>query len=535
MKKKLSLIIAILICSASLLTSCGTKEIDFSKIIEKDSFEEELPTPSTAVKIADKGSLTSATDTLALFTDYSDTGEKTLFVYNLISEKKVGSFTNHILNAHTYDSTFSYQIYLEELLDTSWFVVEKTSSTQLGVSRTSALYNSDGELLNEITVPNQEYKSYSIIADLLKFGNKIYHVSDGSIAEYLTISDFKEIPGGLEKAGNNYVSESNSVVTVYDKELEIVSVLRIPSYGQGFSCIPLSNGDVLVQYTSSNGDYTDEYSFIYNGTKYQLHSTLINGKNGSHKDLDLDFVVESSVSVADMEANGAAGAKHYNDKIDNIAYVSLIEDGKVDPSNLMLVSLSDNLKIKANITADIPGMLSSTTQISNNRWLIQNDSNQRFLANEKGEVLGELSLNAAKYNSNFIVSNNKIFNHDLELLADLTTEKAVSLTLMNNSVVFVTVDGETKLWADGEIKTLISKNENNKIFTLANDYSFVIYNIENKTDFKVYNDQGEVIYTPDGTVHFHGVPYEKPSSDKVITFATAGDPVGSSYITLLLK
>jgi hypothetical protein len=265
----------------------------------------------------------------------------------------------------------------------------------------------------------------------------------------------------------------------------------------------------------------EDYDYIESMGKFNLHSFLFNAETGKLKELDLDFVVEDVWSYdADDED------WYFNEKIENVAWVSYIVDQRIDTSDaaIKMVALSNNGKDAGAIDNLIPNMdCEGLWHVATNRWIASNMAGQDFLLNEKGEILGEVSgIDWDEANANFFVLNGKIYDWDLNVKLDLAEQKCDDYEILNHSVLFETEDGEQKLYVNGEVKTLIDKataEAGKRDLEILSDNLYVIIDTatEGKVKYELYNDAGTLLTAIDNAIFAPDcLIYEADSNNAVV-------------------
>lgn len=493
MKKRLIVLVALMLCVVTVLAAC-TSSMKLKKVVGDGTYNDENPAFTTAAKLDVKGEITRSEGDLVVFEDENDDGFKVTTVYNVAT------------GAVVYTATDSGEVKVEEsytLVRNMAHPTEQWGTTLLSVvtMRNIATY-ADGEfdydqqmdvkmmtatgveILSITDVKEAQMMNSWTAEDLFCVDNKVYRIADdGSVAFAFDWNDFREIPEeydsyedeyvpAIEKIGDFYVNESYNGINIYDSELNLVVTFNAPSYANrigfpdermyddddyNFNFNYLSNGNVLIQYAVEQDWMTDDYDYIEYGSKYNLYSFLVDAEKGKVKDLDLDYVVFDTWYDEPGDDDW-----FYNEKVENFAWIIYLEDERLDMSETAAkaVSLGNNGKIDGVIDELIPNMAPMVPElVANNRWIVYNLADQAFLLNEKGDVIGEVSnLDWSEMTPDFLVMNGRIYDWDLNVKVDLAEQKCEGEYLvLDHSVLFATEDEEIKIYANGEVKTLIDK------------------------------------------------------------------------------
>ncbi|MBE6638089.1 MAG: hypothetical protein E7616_01345 [Ruminococcaceae bacterium] len=503
--KRMLAMTAMLLCMITVFTSCGGY-LKFSKAIEVNSYEEPAASLTEAAKIDVEGELSySATaGNLVVFEKTDDAGNTTISVYNMATNAVVWTGATSKTESTGTRSTVTYTVKAVEQCDVSWFYVVKTTTTEKEnedpvTDALISMFNEKGELIVESNAKGVKVPDVEL--DLVRFDGKIFRVTaKKGVKEAFAYSELNAELNLDSKAGGYYIAESEyKGFTVYNSKLKAVVAYECPSYAENFKYFPLNNGNVLVQYVINNGEYAEDYTYIEDGEKKTLVSVLVNVKKGTTKEIELDFVVSGLVIRDTVDADSSEWKEMGVSKdIENLAAVFMIDNEHLDRSiaTAELVTLTNKAKIDDMIGGYVSGMIPSLEMVSMNRWEVSNNAGQKFLLNHKGTVLGE-TTNATGRGTLGFIYNGKLYNWSLEVVLDMNEYEPSEINMFTRSLVFVAKSGETMIYANNEVKTLIAKEEE-KSYRRINSGIFMIKTGENK--YELYNDIGEVIYTSDSTI-----------------------------------
>ena len=534
MKKKLLVLVAMLLCVVTVLASCASS-MKFEKVVGDGTYNDENPTLTTIAKLDVKGEieLEDSEGDLVIFKETSEeTGLSTYTVYNVALGKNVWTGTETKTESGENYTRVRYEVSLLEQWGTT---ILSVMTMNLTATKTEDDYDydtkidvkamaADGtEFLSITDVKESQMMNSWFVEDLLCLDGKVYRIADdGTVALAFEWSALRGKPEeDLRKLGNFYFEGDDDYIDIYDASLNLIGTYYLPSYAEEGDFYVLSNGNILIQYSVMQDIMAEDYDYIESMAKFNLHSFLFNAETGKLKELDLDFVVEDVWSYdADDED------WYFNEKIENVAWVSYIVDQRIDTSDaaIKMVALSNNGKDAGAIDNLIPNMdCEGLWHVATNRWIASNMAGQDFLLNEKGEILGEVSgIDWDEANANFFVLNGKIYDWDLNVKVDLSEQKCDDYEILNHSVLFETEDGEQKLYVNGEVKTLIDKataEAGKRDLEILSDNLYVIIDTatEGKTKYEFYNDAGTLLTAIDNAIFAPDcLIYEADSNNAVV-------------------
>ncbi len=472
MKKKLLVLVALMLCMVTVLASCATS-MKFEKVVGDAVYNDENPALTTAAKVDVVGTKTDELGDLVVFEGENDDGKTVTTVYNLatgavvytsavtaeeVSETEVKVTTTRI---STYVALYEYE-------GVSWFMVGtqkrvttvKDGETDTESNMSVTLRNAKGEEFASIS--NTKGVDFATKLDLILVDSAMYRIAeDGTIAKAFDVKAGADFPAVDKKQGDYYydmVDEDGyelGSVAVYNASLELIAYHEVPRYLEGQGYFIMNNGNVLLQGAEYLGEFAEKYDWMEDGEKLDLHTFVLNVEKGTVKELDLDYYIEN------VQTQAAAEDWLYNEKIENVAWIVEIEDEKLDwtDSATKLVSLDNNGKVKGVIDGLVANQAPELPElVATNRWVVKDLAGNQYLLNEAGEVLGNVNgLDLNDLNPNYIVLNDKIYDWDLNLKYNVSANDASILQKMEHGVLMTNDDGETLLYANGEVKTIISE------------------------------------------------------------------------------
>lgn len=562
MKKRLLVLSAMLLCVVMMFSSCAlfTPKIKFENFIQPGYAPETSPTLNQLNKLSVKGTNKTSesyingeyyynSDLAVLVDTNATTGLNTTVVYNIATNETLLTRTDtksesgsSIVNVRYTIGLRKLNLYAVDETVTLVFVSKSTvTSTETSVDsvyETTVLTDKGMELASLSNVNRTEVNADVWTAgDLFCVGGKVYRVSeDGSVNFAFEWSDLKDMPGNLEKAGEYYVNYDSEVVNIYDGNLNVKASYAVPVYGYedddfGYfrQAHALSNGNVLVQYMVRQDALAKKYTLIMNGEKYNLYSVLVQSKNGTTKELNLDYVIGYVGFGSDLEG--------FSKKIENLATAYPIEDKHIDmnPAAVQIVSMTNNGKIDGIVEKPVADayMSDGFGAIARNRWEVGTTDGRTLVLNEKGEVVGE-SSNVDYYTDSVLVANKKIYDFDLNLLVDLQNYDATNIQTFNNGVLFKTNKNEVKMYINNEVKTLISESEakdGNRTFTKLSSGVYMITDTDsnNKVKYEIYNEFGTRLGTITDNVYGVSVVGVTQDGAVLLSAQTVEDNVTKYY------
>lgn len=511
MKKfKALVLIAALLLSVLLLASCAESK-DMQDLFDGTAYVDDTPSVTAAVQVeALKGATyQSQAAELVYLTDIVIDGENSHqknIVYNLK--------TNAVVFEATATLTTDIDVTLGTQYDAGYFLVETTTwqlvdGVNLNYEYKTALVAANGTVLAEVdgrVAPSTQ-------ADLIAFDGKCYRIAkDGTIAYAFDLGDFATLPTITAKTEKYYyyIDASGNEVLVYDLNCRLVAYYTMPDYAAAMQAYPLAGGDVLIQYIVAEPDDAEDYTFLlptgsYYGTtapgKYTLHSLLLRSGKNKTKELDLDYFI---VDVDRMTDDSWVEAFGLSDDCDNLATAVEIADQRVDTSATAYraIVLSDSGKVRGELEKLITAQTTVIPSLINtNRWIVSNADSGRFLVNEKGYVIGEVTGYDARNESYYLVGG-KLYDYNLTAVYDYEDADLEVYNdyegVLNHGVLFENKDGEIICYTNGNSTTVIAKDSARSLHTVTDGY-FVVRDATDPANIKydIYNDVGTKLVTLD--------------------------------------
>ena len=489
--KRLITLICLSVCFVVLLTSCAGKK-NFDKVYKDyewvDEYAEALSGVDKISGLKDYEVVTTG-GSLVEFENDDDSAK----VYNVATGEVIYDF-----NSSDVDAFGFFQIFGKDF----FYIVREFDGEDYDYR--TAFYNERGV---EIANVEGEYDADDVrkCQDLFQIDDKVYRVyDDGSVNTVVADNPFfGTLPEFDYKTADYYYVFYSDSFAAYDYNLEQVAYWEAASEEYEVRSINLLSEDrVLVQTERELPDSEKKYDYVYEGTKYEFKSYIINVKKNNAKEVALDYVVE--------EVKPANVAKPYGSDpdslgLDNYAKVYMIEDKvvKTAESELVYADLNGKTgKIKSILFADIDG---TVTPIAADRFLYRNYSGETYLMDESGEIISRFSRSAVSAtNEKFIKVGDKLYNFDLQLVRDLEySDKAIYGLLAHTALLKATETNDDNYYnyyvlsengEDVKLKGMYVSNDKDYIITYDADGSDVFYYVydEYGTQIKKFSETSGV-------------------------------------------
>lgn len=499
MKKKIVILVCLLACVAALIvlvvSRVGTPTIDFLTLSGS------IETPQTNISALEKiealcGARTDAKDALVLYEKTDADGLKTQYVLNIESGGVVASFADTQQVKHT------VQLHLAE--NASWYSVCSVATAQ-GTERFSlSFFDAEGTCFAEKTDLSSaafDALAYDTVLDLVLLDREVFRAGkNGAFKRAFTLETFASLPKFEEKAGNYYFIEEDGAFFVYDADASLTATYRIPAAAQNFKRFYLSDGALLMQYVTAEGEHSDDYTYTENGQKYKLHQTLVSARNGEKtvlEDIPI-FILKIFSEDSSFREQGL------NANIDNLAIGYPVKDGVLEKNDYYIKSvlLSNRGRVTSSVGDIIPAMQGGLIfGIAKNRWVAKNLVGEHYLLNEWGSIVGRFPSDyetAVEIAGKIFVYKQKIYDWDLNLLYDMEKNGVVSHTVVGGSVLMEKENAEFLLYdaKKKEAKPLVASGSGKEVSVLGGILIAVKENGSLRHD--IYNENGTFLLEIEG-------------------------------------
>lgn len=523
MKKSiLAILVAVLMASALLLTSCSQPVamatladlMDTSYVAEYDKMATELVKLNGMKKYDETTYQGSSTDGELLYfvgteTEYDEWGaelEITIIqvIYNVETDTVVwnNEVTYPIISE---DKTTFTSVNFPSVGDADVFEI-KTYEAYAPISdgsyaeiESTVLYDADG------TVIVEKYGDVSISStssNLYIYDDALLYDDNGTVKVLGTIPAYNNVDVD-DYDGTYLYSWGNNGFVAYEEDMTLVCEWQIDqSIGtlEGIVFGTLGNGMVLAQASVVVADTESKYDAANGTEKYRLHTYLINPADIEAKDavkeIDVDYALGGLVSVSNQNypegyvSDGAFVA---------LAYVCMIEDKVMQTSDMRIVALDAEAQIVffAEIAANQNGVLENV----GNGYYEMSTAAGTVILDENGEQVATYNGSIDQQSQKFIRVGNAIYDWTLRELVDLDDMDNAKLVGMWDTYFVYTVEDD-----DGEeITYYVGTTDGvSEMFTKKQDdteksYSFCggFYTVT-EYDEKDYTDSTVTIYTVTG-------------------------------------
>ncbi len=498
-KTKVVLYVCLALIGVLLLSSCSffDDSLTYVDLISEGS-EDFSEVTYTSADLVDelKGMTVSQTKgTLALFRKSHAEGIFTVYdyaVYNIAENRVVRIISGSL--------TENYDVDLYSLNGCDFFEVRTTNYVMDGDSvdldsktEYTTLYYANGSEI--LTVP--DYASVIIYGDYIKFDDKYYKLNKEGLIEYaFDVPDFVPTPQGVFIHSNEdyyYTREALGHYNFYDKKLNYVASFTVPTYAMTSGHmvdLVLDGGMMLFQYMISADEYSDDYDIIYNKTKVDLVTVLIDPATGKANEIECNYVIYSASRRGAILSNvhGTGG------KITNYVFAAPIIEKRVNFNNDSMLMATFSSEGEMTFIEGVDGITAFPyARISEDRWILSTADSRRLLVDGDGTVIGDVTL-ANESNHKYLLANGKVFDHSLNMLYDYEAEDLRVKYIFDNYIIFTGKGDKLVLYKDG-IATAISE-ENSEIYCLeAIGECFVLRDTNewSATYYRVCNANGTIL------------------------------------------
>lgn len=496
---KLCALVALLLCFVMILSSCTFWDMRHLKLgkIYNEGYTDETPALLHAATVDIEGDVIERNGCLFYLRTTGTYPVHT--VYNIATDQKVFTSTDTMTLAVT--AVRLYTVGLSVV-----FEAVKTDTTDaLNPVVTTELYAVDGTLLDQ----TRGDVALIVGADLMQLDSKCFCVDENGAATVLFTNSGLTSPlaalGINEAAGDYYHAVSADSVTVYNGKdgMKPTANWKAPSYvaAADLSFFVLNGGNVLIQYTTDAAEDAKLYTYLEGGVKKNVTTLLLKAKNGKVSKLSDDFVFGV---VAHRDAKNEVGRDlraEFTEKTTNVALAVKVERQRLDTSaaGFDTYLLSDGGRVRGTLSATLTGQNYDVAEkVTDDRFVVELQNGQRMLVTTRGEVLSEIT-GAAAATPAFIVTEEKIYNYQMNAVYDLKTNEMEVVRAYDGSLLLKKTDAdEWHLMAANDQVTYLAGSTNQKrLQSAAADRYFIL---RNDTDllhpqYEYYNEAGALLFT----------------------------------------
>ena len=277
---------------------------------------------------------------------------------------------------------------------------------------------------------------------------------------------------------------------IFDKSLNLVTAHYVTGDYDSLRIYVMENGNLLVQTTLELMDEDKNYTYIYEGKKYEMKTYIVDAEDGDVTEKKFEYRIGNFVSASALKGEGITV------DAENVAYLYPIEDERLSMNNndCMVVSITNKLKVKGRFDQMINGQIPGSAFETVNGYLIYRTAAGNKLVKTNGEEVGYIAYETK--NDSFFSKNGKFYNFELAMIFDYNTEGYSIVRWMNNSVILSKVVEDktyyyrfdTSMTTPKQITTSTTNYHN------ISNYIYAISTVvDAKTVYTYYNEKDEVL------------------------------------------
>ncbi len=296
-----------------------------------------------------------------------------------------------------------------------------------------------------------------------------------------------------------------SSARIYDAEFNFKSEWQDPLCDLHLSVdysFLLNSGDIIYQYANRrpSNDTRNDYDFISDGAKYDLHTEIYHVVTGTTQKLDVDYVI-TSVS---NKFSGPSYAKFYSDNVPNVARIYYIKDGRLDSNSYrrQLVTMNDDGSVVGRLDDVVDAQDGVATSVPDtNYYIVDTLEGAMLLVERGGRVVGDITATSAM-TTEYIVINGGIYDYRLNKLYDLS---ATSYCVAYGDILLI-IEG-----AEGTVNHYFFRNGAAiEIETFENYYfEYNYYYVKENGAYSYYNDDGKLLLQTETVLYGNGTSTSK--------------------------
>ena len=433
----------------------------------------------------------ASNSTLTIFkNEDAEAGEKKLAVLNTETGAVVLT-----LNKEEDEAKITANASLTSYGNEEFIIVKSTNTTdEHKYTYTYKLYTALGAEITSKTNKSQSPIDVNYLGDdLYAIEGKVYEIVD-SVATFKYDVTFAEMPDyDYETAKYNYIFV-DSEAYVYDKTNKLVASWTLPSKAYNIEFFILSNGNVFIQYITTLPWDATAYDYHSGSTsKYDLTSLIFDVETKTTKTLELDYIVNYVWNpLVDEDFNET----FVEGKLHNVVSYNKIVDKMVNNQDDVIADMTDNMFTIGYLAEEIAGQDGFAELIADNRFVVENKAGQKFLLNEKGAAIGDITGTNYMEEYGFIISENfenKAYDLDLNvaldmeaLMEDYDQENGGSNYVILSQTAYDAEDNATTTYYLFDYKTTKKLTIPEGVDSFDCYSNYFTYTYENETDSKTY-------------------------------------------------
>ena len=354
------------------------------------------------------------------------------------------------------------------------------------------IYNADGsEAISSFWDDSPEQLPVTDALNGFSFNGVEYYVKDGSVVfdGYNPLEN--DYFAASEEFGGRYYYLSEEMVFVFDETGALLYDYSLPSYADDAHIFVLGNGNLFIQYTYGALE-GEEYDFVRGSGKFKIVSFLYNLDRNAKTELTLSYLVtqlENSFTDPDFYDK-------YTSRVANLALISEVSDKRIDENrSARYIVLSDNL-VELFALSDVAQGAREITRISNDRYLVHTAAGT-LLVDGNSLLVGQLN-NYRWISEKYIVTAGHIYNHDLEVIFDMTEDSYTFFSGVGDNLLLSKVIDETAglyLFREGEEPRYVCDVSNYR-------ECYAGYAVQNGSAYRYYDEDGTLLAETAGLINW---------------------------------
>ena len=490
--KKIIAIICLVFSLATILTGCSLhQKISFKEFYKNYEYTDEYPALKSYSKISDLSEMSYRNSVGSILAFNNKDGKKLKF-YNVKSESFVLTLdTDYVLHCQILSAN-----------EKQFIIAVERDENKSNVYYTN-LYDSNGKLVATKNAYTDSYQLSELLVssiDLIQFNGCIYRVNDdGSTTTLVTNPFFGAVPSMDTKTEDYYYSVDSESVTVYSHDLEEVFHWSAPKDCYSLIGMNVTSEDtILVQYVDKLPENEKKYDIIDGkGIKYNLTSKIIDVSSKKEKDVNLDYVIVEYFFAKGSSEFESDETDMIPSKVKNLAFIVEIKDKRVASTeeDLKCVALNGkNGKIEFLVIDEYDNLPSP---IAKDRFQYYSHSGYMTLIDADGKYIGRIgNLSSDSYNETYIVKDKKIYDFNLQVKYDFSSDDKTCKSILGHSVLLEDDDNVFVYTASGDLKTLdgdlVTYNAN--IIITIDDGEYLFYDENGNSLGSIEGSSCNIVY-----------------------------------------
>lgn len=500
MKKRVVSLLALLLCAVFVLGSCGAniKAPEFAEVYTGSNYVADAAfTAQTKVAELEGATVVGFNGNFLLFSKADDAGLVTYTAYNVAAGSTALKVTD---TAALKNRVELVRLPRDEENVVFRVVAEDTATSQT----TTSLYDVTGALIKG-GVKGEQF--VTTMTNLVVFDDVYYTVADGKLTELAKKNPLgKDYPSFSEYNELYYYGANRSGVEVYSAtDLSLVKVFPFSEkyFSSDFEPMwfVLESGDIFFQGGYRLPDDASEYDFLKNEKKLAFDTFIFEVESGDVKELDFEYYVEdvlasNSVDYLYSVEQGTAPIMEF----ENIFYVYPFADEHLEYNEYLeeIFLVSNDGKIEGTLSEYLPaGNTDLPEPVANGKFILSDRTENDYLLNADGTVVGEANCDEDDRNANYIVAGGKIFNYDLAEVYDYEANNYELVAILADTVLLQrevkaadSSSYEYCLFKDGSVTTVVSADKKAATPIACTNFFTASYLENDKVVYIVYSSNG---------------------------------------------